>query len=89
MTVLREQYEAKMQSTQAHNNNLAYNITSSINREKELKGNLIRMTNEISKKEKQLQNIQSQRDNKLILFGEAFPKLVAEIERNYQKVRIL
>ena len=78
-----------MQSTQAHNNNLAYNITSSINREKELKRNLIRITNEISKKEKELQNIQTQRDNKLILFGEAFPKLVAEIERNYQKVSAL
>ena len=89
MTALREQHEAKMQSTQAHINNLAHNITSSINRGKELKGNLIRITNEISKNENQLQNIQAQRDNKLILFGEAFPKLVAEIERNYQKVRIL
>ena len=88
MTEMREQYEAKMQSTQAHISNLAYNISATSTREKELKGNQIRLTNEINKKERDLMNIQKQRDNKLILFGEGFPKLVAEIEKNYRKVKV-
>ena len=40
-------------------------------------------------KERELKHIQNQRDNKLILFGDGFPKLVAEIEKNYQKVIFL
>ena len=87
MTETREQHEAKMQSTQAHITNLTYNITATSNREKEFKGNLIRSTNDITKKERDLVNIQKQRDNKLILFGEGYPKLVAEIQKNSRKVK--
>ena len=78
-----------MQSTQTHVNNLTYNISSANGKEKELKQNLIRITNEIMNKERELKHIQNQRDNKLILFGDGFPKLVAEIEKNYQKVIFL
>ena len=86
LTSLREEYEAQMQSTQTHVNNLSYNISTSEAREKELKRSLIAISNEITNKERELKNIQNQRDNKLVLFGDGFPKLVAEIEKNYQKV---
>ena len=86
LTSLREEYEAQMQSTQTHVNNLSYNISTSEAREKELKRSLITISNEITNKERELKNIQNQRDNKLVLFGDGFPKLVAEIEKNYQKV---
>ena len=86
LTSLREEYEAQMQSTQTHVNNLSYNISTSEAREKELKRSLITISNEITNKERELRNIQNQRDNKLVLFGDGFPKLVADIEKNYQKV---
>lgn len=84
--MLRDEFEAQMQSTQTHLNNLTYNISSKVGEEKELKKNLIRITDEITKKDRELKRIQNQRDNKLILFGDGFPRLVAEIEKNYQKV---
>ena len=88
MTEMREQHEAQMQSTQAHITNLTHNITVTTTREKELKANWIRMTNEISKKVRDLQIIHKQRDNKLILFGQEFPTLVSEIARNHRKVKL-
>ena len=86
ITSERSQYEASIQSTQAHINNLSQNITSCAAREKELKSHLIRINNEIGKKEKELLGIQRQRDNKLIIFGEGYPKLIQEIEKNKKKV---
>ena len=82
----RSQYEASIQSTQAHINNLSHNISSCAAREKELRSHLIRTNNEIGKKEKELLGIQRQRDNKLIIFGEGYPKLIQEIEKNKKKV---
>ena len=86
ITSERSQYEASIQSTQAHINNLSHNISSCAAREKEFKSHLIRMNNEIGKKEKELLGIQRQRDNKLIIFGEGYPKLIQEIEKNKKKV---
>ena len=76
-----------MQATQTHVNNLSHNISTVEAKEKELKKSLIAISNEITHKERELKNIQNQRDNKLVLFGDGFPKLVAEIEKNYEKVR--
>ena len=86
ITSKRSQYEASIQSTQAHINNLSHNISSCAAREKELRSHLIRTNNEIGKKEKELLGIQRQRDNKLIIFGEGYPKLIQEIEKNKKKV---
>ena len=86
ITSERSQYEASIQSTQAHINNLNHNISSCAAREKEFRSHLIRMNNEIGKKEKELLGIQRQRDNKLIIFGEGYPKLIQEIEKNKKKV---
>ena len=77
-----------MQSTQIHVNNLSYNISSATTREKELKKSLIKISNDITSKERELKNIRNQRDNKLVLFGDGIPKLVNEIEKNYQKVSL-
>ena len=85
---MREEFEAKMQSTQTHVNNLSYNISSAATREKELKKSLIKISNDITNKERELKNIRNQRDNKLVLFGDGIPKLVNEIEKNYQKVSL-
>ena len=86
MIAMRTKHEAYMQVTQTHINNIAHAIASSSTKEKELNANMVRLRNEISTKERELKNIQKQRDNKLILFGEDMPKFVAEIERNYSKV---
>ena len=86
MVEARSNYEAQMQSTQVHIANLAHNISTTATRDKELKGNVVRLTNEINTKEKELVNIQKQRDNKLVVHGEEMLKIVAEIERNSRKV---
>merc|ERR1719361_1468205 len=89
MIDIQSQYEAKIQSTQAHVNNLNHNISSSATREKELRASMIRINNDIGQKQKQLQAIQKQRDNKLIVFGEGYPKLIQEIQKNRNKFKVL
>merc|ERR1719361_212705 len=89
MIDMQSQYEAKIQSTQAHVNNLNYNISSSATREKELRASMIRINNDIGQKEKQLQAIQRQRDNKLVVFGDGYPKLIQEIQKNRNKFKVL
>merc|ERR1719167_641881 len=83
----RDEYEAKMQSTQTHLSNISYNISSSANREKELRAKSIKISNDERAKERELTNLQKQRDNKLVIFGDKFPRLVDEIQKNLHKFK--
>lgn len=84
----KDELEAQIQSTQAHMANLAHSAGVASTRDRELRAAVVSRSNDMKLKEKELDNLKKQGDNKLVLFGDKMPNFVREIERNADRFRV-
>ena len=85
MEAVKQELEARLQSTRNHADNLQHN--NDIDKEKatEIKQKIRQATENIRDNERKMRSVQGQGTSKLGLYNEKMPKLVAEIKKNQTK----
>ena len=79
--------EAKLQSTQTHLGNLKHTLDSANNEGREIEAEVQSAKNNVIALKRQMKQIKDQGENRLVLFGENIPRIVADIQRNRGKFR--
>ena len=74
--------EARYKSTQTHTDNLKHTLDITREKERHLAEEIQSVKHNINSLQRQMQNVKDQGENRLVLFGESMPRIVAEIHKN-------
>ena len=81
MEAVKQELEARLQSTRNHADNLQHNNDVANEKRNEIKQKISQATQNIRDNERKMRSIQGQGGSKVGLYGEKMPRLVAEIQK--------